>query len=206
MTAVGVEQFSADSPIYQSAHSLSFISPANRPKNSHCEALGLRTPSFTPEPVPHGAHLLFYPGIPSGVTLLHTPGHTPDEIALWDDVDKMLYVGDTLYEFEPIIFPNEGSIVEWLSSVDMLVEYVLGTSSPQSAMINCGHRTTMRPALDVLRTTKDFMLDVVAGKEEIRRRERRGDVEYVEYLQHGGRYRLICPERLVLEARDQIES
>ena len=33
----------------------------------------------------------------------------------------MLYVGDTLYERAPIIFPNEGSIVRWRATVDALI-------------------------------------------------------------------------------------
>ena len=56
-----------------------------------------------------------------GMQLLHTPGHTPDELALWDEAETMLYIGDTLYEWAPIIFPNEGSIVQWLETVDALL-------------------------------------------------------------------------------------
>ncbi|OCH94450.1 Metallo-hydrolase/oxidoreductase [Obba rivulosa] len=203
---LGVEQFAVDSPIYQSGHSPSFISPDNLPKNSLCEHLSIRTPTFEPSLVPHRSRLIFFsPRATTNVVLLHTPGHTPDEVALWDEDEKMLYVGDTLYEYEPIIFPNEGNIVQWLWSVNMLIDLVWRTPLPESAMINCGHRTAMRPALDVLRTTKAFMLDVLAGKEKIHRRETRRGIEYVEYVQPGQRYRLICPERLILEAREQLE-
>ena len=62
--------------------------------------------------------------VPLGVVVLHTPGHTPDELALWDESETMLYVGDTLYEWAHIIFPSEGSIVQWLQTVDGLIALV----------------------------------------------------------------------------------
>lgn len=155
-----------------------------------------------------------------GVTVLHTPGHTPDELALYDADEKMLYVGDTLYEHEHIIFPKEGSIVEWMSSVEYLTSFVKSqTQSPDQhattevpslgsvaldTRINSGHCTVSQPALEVLTATKRFMTDVLAGREPIKKRtEKRGE-ETVEYRQQGGRFSLICPERLVLEARNTL--
>ncbi|EMD34135.1 hypothetical protein CERSUDRAFT_117629 [Gelatoporia subvermispora B] len=203
---LGVEQFAVDSPIYESAHLPSFVSSQNLPKNSHCKALGVRTPSFEPTLVPHRSRLVFFaPDFSTNVVLLHTPGHTPDEVALWDTDENMLYVGDTLYEFEPIIFPAEGDIVDWLGSIDMLMDVVLGSTSPERALINCGHRTTMRPAKEVLQSTKAFMMDVLAGKMKVHRRETRRGIEYVEYVQPDQRYRLTCPEVLILGARERLD-
>ena len=120
----------------------------------------------------------------------------------------MLYVGDTLYEWDPIIFPNEGSIVQWLATVDALVTLVQASASDTSdeAKVNCGHKTAMGSALEVLQTTKAFMIDVVEGREQVKGRLVRRGEEHVKYVQDGGRYSLICPERLVKEARGTVQD
>jgi glyoxylase-like metal-dependent hydrolase (beta-lactamase superfamily II) len=206
-----VEQFASDSPILASGHSPSFISPENLPKHSICEDLHIPTPKYTPILVSHQHRMvhttLSHPGPAElgafGITILHTPGHTPDELALWDEKEHILYVGDTLYEWAPIIFPSEGSIVEWLRSVDALLE-VAGRI--EDAKVCCGHVTYGRPARDVLETSKQFINDVILGKEIVRKKfEKRGEVT-VQYVQDGLRYSLVCPERLVLEARELANS
>lgn len=126
----------------------------------------------------------------------------------------MLYVGDSLYEYEPIIFPREGSIVTWFSSVDYLISFVeeknadLPTSTrngstPLEVMINSGHRTRLQPALEVLGGARAFMEDVVAGREKAKRRGWGRGEETVTYEQAGDRFSLRCPERLVQEARNR---
>lgn len=195
-----MEQFN-DSRILVSSHSPSFISASNLPTHSLCESMGIPTPSYKPILVPHQYAVQSSTLVPLGVSILHTPGHTPDELAVYDAAEKMLYVGDSLYEKETIIFPKEGSIVEWMSSVDYLIVFVKGESQTGEVRINSGHRTACRPALEVLSTTKAFMEDVIAGKEPVRRRGSRRGEENVLYVQAGGRFALLCPERLVLEAR-----
>ena len=119
----------------------------------------------------------------------------------------MLYVGDSLYEYEPIIFPSEGSIVTWFESMDFLSRLVQAMNSMASdrreVQINSGHCTVLQPALGVLLAAKAFMKDVVDGKEEVKgRRQNRGE-ETVTYEQSGGRFSLRCPERLILEMRNK---
>lgn len=104
-----------------SSHSPEFLSKSNIPENSLCNYLRIRTPEYVPKLVPHG-----YTIGTQGVTVLHTPGHTPDSLALYDPTStpRMLYVGDTLYESAPIIFPNEGSIMDWFKSIEGLIGFV----------------------------------------------------------------------------------
>ncbi|KAI0368745.1 Metallo-hydrolase/oxidoreductase [Pilatotrama ljubarskyi] len=203
---LGVEQFAKDSPILASKYDPAFVSPVNLPKHSLCANLGIRTPSYTPSLQAHLSPVLSPDGTLLGVTLLHTPGHTPDELALWDEGESMLYVGDTLYEWAPIIFPNEGSIVVWLKTVDSLIALVEGSGKGGAVLINCGHKTAAGPALEVLRSTKAFMMDVLEGREKVRRRMTKRGEEHVEYVQESGRYSLVCPERLVREAKDAIRA
>ncbi|KAI0671609.1 beta-lactamase-like protein [Trametes maxima] len=199
---LGVEQFAKDSPILASGYDAAFLTPEHLPEHSLCASLGIQTPSYTPTLLPHRSPVLSKDGIPLRVTLLHTPGHTPDELALLDEVEGVLYVGDTLYEWAPIIFPNEGSIVVWLETVDSLIALVAHSGKGEGLKINCGHKTAMGPALEVLCSAKAFMTDVLEGREKVRRRTRKRGEEHVEYGQEGGRYSLMCPERLVREARE----
>ncbi|KAJ7158805.1 Metallo-hydrolase/oxidoreductase [Mycena filopes] len=199
---LGMEQF-ADSRILASSHSPSFISQPNLPANSLCESMGIRTPSYTPILVPHAYTVKSSALISLGVSIFHTPGHTPDELALYDTVEKMLYVGDSLYEKATIIFPREGSIVAWVSSMEFLLDFVRAENKfgGKEVLINSGHETVCRPALEVLDEAKRFMEDVILAREPVRQRLCRRGEENVRYVQQGGRFALLCPERLVLEAR-----
>ncbi|KAJ6531736.1 Metallo-hydrolase/oxidoreductase [Mycena capillaripes] len=197
---LGMEQFN-DSRILVSSHSPSFVSPSNLPIHSLCESMGIPTPSYTPLLVPHQYAVQSRTLVPLGISILHTPGHTPDELALYDAAEKMLYVGDSLYEEETIIFPKEGSIVDWILSIEYLIVFVKTENQTGQVRINCGHRTVCRPALEVLNATKEFMEDVIAGREPVKRREWRRGEKTVSYAQKGGRFALRCPERLVLEAQ-----
>ena len=141
------------------------------------------------------------------MTIFHTPGHTPDEIALYDHAEMMLYVGDSLYEYEPIIFPSEGSIVTWFESMDYLIGVVEAMNSKASdgrkVQMNSGHHTVLQPALEILLAAEAFMKDVVNGKERVKERRQNQGEETVVYEQSGGRFSLRCPERLILEMRNK---
>lgn len=206
---MGVEEFAKDSQILASGYSPSFLDPASLPAHSLCESLNIPTPSYNPILVPdehpvrmdneHEKKLNPW----TGLRILHTPGHTPDELAVWDVGERMLYVGDTLYEWEPILFPAEGSIVTWLKSVDKLLEVIDGEGEKE-VKVSCGHVTAGQPAREVITGAKAFIVDVLEEREPVRRRsEKRGET-FVEYVQEGHRFSLGCPERLVREAQEAI--
>ena len=73
-------------------------------------------------------------------------------------------------------------------------------------MISCAHHATMRPAFNVLHSTKVFMLYTLTGKIKLHRQDMRHGIQYDEYVQPGERYKLACPEKLILEAREQLEQ
>jgi len=208
---LGIEHFTKDSPIIASSHSPEFLLPSALPNSSLCRFLNIQTPSYSPILVPH-LHALVSPNaekLPLDVIILHTPGHTPDELALYDEVEMMLYVGDSLYEYEPIIFPKDGSIITWFTSMAYLISFVNKENNGRhhkgsgynQVLINSGHRTVLRPALEVLSDAETFMDNVVDGMELVKERTTvQGEVT-VTYEQEGGRFSLRCPERLVLDAR-----
>ena len=55
-----------------------------------------------------------------GIMVLHTPGHTPDSLAWYDEEEMHLSVGDSFYEEGEdgmaIQFPKEGNLIEWGAS------------------------------------------------------------------------------------------
>ncbi|PAV16725.1 Metallo-hydrolase oxidoreductase [Pyrrhoderma noxium] len=199
---LGLEQFTEDSPIYASSHSPSFLSPKNLPHNSLCQRLGIQTPTYTPTLIDHLSPILFHPpnqhqadqnqpkasskspSINTSIQILHTPGHTPDSLAIWDKSEQMLYVGDTLYAHSPIIFPPEGNLTHWFRSIDLLIsvciDHTTTATSPtqtsiqtpaptqtQTPRLNAGHSSSLRPALSILSRAKSFLKDVVSGLEPI---------------------------------------
>ncbi|KAF8896289.1 beta-lactamase-like protein [Infundibulicybe gibba] len=211
---LGVEQFN-DSPILASSRYPSFVDPSNLPENSLCNECNVETPSYTPTLVPNMHEIIAKSSdgtqIPLGMLVLHTPGHTPDELALYDTREMMLYVGDTAYENERIIFPKEGSIVDWFASMDFLISFVEAkelSGVPQRGpsplancvLINAGHRTALRPALEVLQGARAFVQNVINGIERVRLRYQFRGEETVVYQQDDGIFSLGSPERLVLEA------
>lgn len=56
-----------------------------------------------------------------GLSIMHTPGHTPDELAWYDHEEMHLSCGDSFYEEGedgmPIIFPSAGSKLPTRSSI-----------------------------------------------------------------------------------------
>jgi glyoxylase-like metal-dependent hydrolase (beta-lactamase superfamily II) len=145
-------------------------------------------------------HAVAVDGVQLGLTVLHTPGHTPDELAVWDEAEGVLYVGDTLYEHAAIIFPNEGNIVHWWRSVESLLRFVEG----KEAKVCAGHVTAGENAEDVLKATLAFMGDVLSGREKVKHREEKRGQPFVIYFQEGGRFSLGVPERLIEEARKEM--
>lgn len=56
------------------------------------------------------------------LTVLHTPGHSPDHLSLWHADSRTLFVGDMLVQGSTVVIPasHGGSLVEYLRSLDRL--------------------------------------------------------------------------------------
>jgi glyoxylase-like metal-dependent hydrolase (beta-lactamase superfamily II) len=196
------------STIIASGYSKLFVT-CDLPTHSLCKSLGIDTPKYTITSWAADCSPIIYRDLDLRIEVLHTPGHTPDSLALWCDEDKMLFVGDTLYEYAPTIFPPQGDIVDWLGSMDKLREYVKekmagSLGKDQFVTINCGHVTAGQPALEVLEEMQDFMEKVLGGKVPRSAEESKGGEKYLTYG-GTGRFLVTCPERLILEAREKLE-
>ncbi|KAK5139419.1 hypothetical protein LTR04_003599, partial [Oleoguttula sp. CCFEE 6159] len=103
------------------------------------------------------------------ITVLHTPGHTPDELAWYDAAERRLYVGDSLYERGahgmPIIFPREGEWVDFLASLAKMLDFVRARNAeagdaagiadecvlvPGRVRVACAHATSDVDAEEIL--------------------------------------------------------
>jgi glyoxylase-like metal-dependent hydrolase (beta-lactamase superfamily II) len=55
-----------------------------------------------------------------GLVIYQTPGHMPDQVAIWDPEERFLYVGDTVYQHAPILFPEGASFLKYRDTVRRL--------------------------------------------------------------------------------------
>jgi hypothetical protein len=85
------------------------------PTRSLCKFLDVETPDYRVSHFATDEERVTYgdAGIDLGLVIYHTPGHTPDSISIWDEMERVLFVGDSLYEWVPIMFPLESCGV-WL--------------------------------------------------------------------------------------------
>ena len=92
--------------------------------------------------------------------VLHTPGHTPESISLWDEANGMLFAGDFLYPGPLFAFLPGSSVGDYRAGA----ERVLSTA-PGALRSYGGHgktETTLAPAL-----ARRDLLDLESVLEEI---------------------------------------
>jgi glyoxylase-like metal-dependent hydrolase (beta-lactamase superfamily II) len=166
---------------------------------------------------------------PSGVKMqlpivtFHTPGHTPDSLTWYDTQERVLYVGDSFYDQmspdsdnapwgpegpAPILFPNEGSLVDWWCSVDRLVAFVITKNAEAEGArvkLAAGHVTSNADAGMFLIDVKDFVARVLRNVLSFEERPaKRGERFGMWSESGGGRFSLGAPVRLVEEGREKI--
>ncbi|OAP56154.1 hypothetical protein AYL99_09333 [Fonsecaea erecta] len=150
--------------VLSSSYGKSFITPyANLQDHSLCDKLGLQAPRydvgiwaqdmsrvvFTPpttisSPSPCNTDPSLWPTLPTSIittslTILHTPGHTPDSLSWYDADLRLLCVGDSFYVKEtsathdakwgpeppmPVIFDLESDLGQWWRSLKKVLDFV----------------------------------------------------------------------------------
>ncbi|MEP6783365.1 MAG: MBL fold metallo-hydrolase [Acidobacteriota bacterium] len=58
------------------------------------------------------------------LSVLHTPGHSPDHLCLWHADSRTLFVGDMLVQGSTVVIPasHGGSLVEYLHSLERMLQ------------------------------------------------------------------------------------
>ncbi|KAM0711089.1 hypothetical protein Q7P35_001828 [Cladosporium inversicolor] len=177
----GIEAFShAGASIVASGHDRDFVKPERLEANSLCGAFGMQTPKYDISHYTQDGEELEHKGQGLGLQIIHTPGHTPDSIAIYDEAERRLFVGDTCYQraatmpwgerqVVPIVLPLQGNWKDFVASLHTLHEFVTQKDSLNYASaelrirLAAGHTTSARPAADFLQTVIAFCQRIVAG-------------------------------------------
>jgi hypothetical protein len=162
-----------------------------------------------------------------GITILHTPGHTPDQLAWYDHGEMHLYVGDSFYERGvdgmDIIWPLQGNLIEWYFSMQKLRGFVQSENVRAAAVveeeeidgcddwvkvagrvtIECGHQTADVDGEEIMDALETMWRRVLNGKIPV------SDTMIIEgekvdqWMQPGGkgRFSFRAPRRLMDDAR-----
>lgn len=213
---LGLKHFqTASTRILASSFDRSFIEE-NLPTHSLCKFLGVPTPNYTVTYWADNLEKLSINGKPLRLQILHTPGHTPDELAWYDEHERHLYVGDSFYERvakdnsyeQAIIFPKEGNWIHYMQSLEKLLHFVeKKNEEPDKApvKISCGHVTSSVDGVDIIIAVQQLFRDIIAGKVPIVcTKEKRGE-EFVLWKAAGGsRFSVAAPKRLALEAAEAL--
>ena len=213
---LGLEHFtSASTRIVASSFDKSFIEE-HLPEHSLCRYLGIPTPIYTVSYWMDDLGKVSIDGRPLGLQILHTPGHTPDELAWYDIKERHLYVGDSFYERvaednsyeQAIIFPNEGNWIHYMQSLEKLVQFVeeMNKESDKSPVrIGCGHVTSSVDGMEVLLAVRQLFQDIILGKVPIVHSEEKRGEELVLWKAAGNpRFSVEAPKRLALEAANAV--
>ena len=87
---LGIPSFQEVTPvILASSNGKSFIED-DLPKHSLCAGLDVPTPKYLISYWAADMEKIAYDDLPLGVQILHTPGHTPDELAWYDEAERHL--------------------------------------------------------------------------------------------------------------------
>ena len=178
----GIESFSrTGASIVASGHDRDFLKPERRSANSLCGAFGMRTPKYEISNYVQDGEEIEHQGHSLGLQVIHTPGHTPDSMAIYDEAERWLFVGDTCYQRSatmpwgeeqnvPIILPLQGNWKEFIASLHVLHEFVLQTEPLLSDVrvdtqicLAAGHTTSQGSAESFLRRFIAFCEGVVSG-------------------------------------------
>ncbi|KAF1817106.1 Metallo-hydrolase/oxidoreductase [Eremomyces bilateralis CBS 781.70] len=207
----GVEQF-GDHPkslICASSYDRSFLSPANLSRNSLCENIGIRTPLYKVSHWLGDGQFLQHNSHSLPLQVFHTPGHTPDELAAWDPDERVLFIGDSFYEWVPIIFPSHGNMIRFSDSIGKMKQLIAGWNADESSSrvkIACGHVTYCADGEAILNDVDEFLWLVVTGAVKPKQSEEsRGEI-FDLYEGDGGKYSIRCPRRLVVDFRADEEA
>ncbi|KAJ4211593.1 hypothetical protein NW759_012504 [Fusarium solani] len=170
----GIEEFTdSESAIWASSFDKDFIQGPDRlPETSLCRFVGMETPNYQVTGWANdGQSLVNSQGEDLGLIFYHTPGHTPDQLAIWDHQERFLFVGDSIYEWAAILFPREGNVTTYSKTIGKMKKLVQGwnqergtTDSEALALrvrMACGHNTRNEDALELLEEVDRVLLAAV---------------------------------------------
>ena len=198
----GIEQFTTlpTTKILASPLDPTFIT-TDLPTTSLCRFVGMPTPSYKVTRWSPNNDQLTHKTHPLDLQILHTPGHTPDSLAVWDSHERWLFVGDTLYERAPIVFPKEGDIIQYMGTLEKLLSFLVeeNKDSERKAKLACGHETDAADGEEIVGAVIARFWEILDGNAILEDSfTERGEI----YDCWGfARFPVLAPRRLVEDAR-----
>lgn len=170
--------------------------------------MDIKTPDYTVGHWADDGERMSFDGQDLNMTIYHTPGHTLDQVAIWDSDERVLFVGDTMYEYAHILFPLEGSITLYSDTLGKLKTLVRGWNAAASQRVKmaCGHNTRAADA-EVLLEEVDEMLYAVMTKqfEEIDRGDER-DQQQISFQRGDLKIKFFGPKKYFEDFRGDQEA
>lgn len=211
---LGIPNFIApksNTTILASSYDPSFITN-DLPTHSGCIDLDLLTPEYEVSYWARHLEIITHDSMSLNIQILHTPGHTPDELAWYDSTDRYLYVGDTFYELKspyistPIMFPQEGNWVDYMHSLRFLGTFVEEENSKHTSAprlkIGCAHVTSSVDAANIVAEVQALFIKIIQRKAPvISSIEERGEPCDLWMESKEAKYSVQAPRRLAEVAR-----
>ena len=180
--------------------------------------MGILPPHYQVTQWVHDYETISYGGQSLHLQVIHTPGHTPDELAWYDQEERHLYVGDSFYERvaedesyeQAILFPKEGSIIDYMGSLKKLLSFVERKNvdldaHKGSVLIGCGHVTSSVDAKEILLAVQNLFLNLLEDRVPVVQSEQKRGEEYLTWREQGDpRFSVTGPKRIMLEGREKL--
>lgn len=220
-TAGGIAAFSdAGAEIVSSSFNRSFVTLKNRDANSLCSAFGTDLPEYDIDRFVKDGQRLKHHGRELGLVALQTPGHTPDSLALYDEHEGWMFVGDTLYKRVetmpwgetvdlPIILVAQSHWKDYLASLKKLYDFVDSKQrhTGRTIRLSSGHTTAREEAKTFISEAQVFLARIMAGKvpviaklpgDEVAPGGTLGDEVFVYWQEDGDPvFSLLAPKRFI---------
>lgn len=210
---LGIPSFQDASPVILACSAGKSFIEEDFEKHSLCAYLDVPTPSYQVSYWAADMEDVVYSNMKLSLQILATPGHTPDELAWYDEAERHLYVGDTFYERvardksyeQAIIHPGDGNLIDYMQTMEKLMSFVDEKNSDGGGgkvKVSCGHITTSVDGHEIIRSVKQYFLDILEGKIPVKETEEVRGEPFCYWREEGDpRFSLRAPRRLVEDAR-----
>ena len=211
---LGIPSFDDVSPVIVASGNDKLFIEENLPEHSLCKAMNLETPDYKVTYWAEDMKDLFFEIKQIGLQILHTPGHTPDELAWYDAEARHIFVGDSFYKRlaeegsyeQAIIFPIHGNLVHFMRSLEKIQSFVKDKNSEQgkpALKLGCGHTTSSVDAESIMPLVTKYFWDVIGGSIPVKKSFKHFGIVNELYKEDGSpQFSLQIPRILVSRARE----
>lgn len=211
---LGIPSLQSASPVILAASSGKSFIESDLPRHSMCDYVGVPTPQYEVSYWAKDKERIVWEGALLGIQVLHTPGHTPDELAWYDEDEAYLFVGDSFYErvatnksyTQAIVFPEHGNLIQYMQSLAGMIKFVKEKNAGHGrpiVKVGCGHITSSVDAHEILVSVQQWFGEVINDKIPVKKTDQRRWHSYDLYQEAGEpRFSLWVPRKLVAEARE----